>query len=124
MTAPAHPSDLVAIARAWLDCFARQEVDQLVALYHPNAEHTSPKLRVSRPDTGGKIVGRDALRAWWADAFVRLPKLRYVERTLTADGGRVFMEYLRVVPGEPDLPVAEVLVVKNGLITESRVYHG
>ena len=46
---------------------------------------------------------------------------------LTAMGGqsgRVFMEYLRRVPGEDDLLVAEVLVVERGLIRESRVFHG
>jgi hypothetical protein len=36
----------------------------------------------------------------------------------------VVLEYLRTVPGEPDLPVAEVFMVKDGLIEESRVYHG
>ncbi len=34
------------------------------------------------------------------------------------------MEYLRLAPGEPDLPVAEVLEVEGGLIRASRVYHG
>jgi hypothetical protein len=34
------------------------------------------------------------------------------------------MEYLRHVPGEPDLPVAEVLEVRDGLIVASRVFHG
>ena len=82
------------------------------------------ELRVSRPETGGQIVGKAALREWWADAFRRLPQLRYVERTLTSDGQRVWMEYDRKAPGEPDLPVAEVLVVREGLIVESRVYHG
>src|SRR5450432_2344715 len=91
------------IARRWLICFETHDVDTLVALYAETARHTSPKLRVSRPETGGHIHGRAALRAWWADAFQRLPQLRYVEQSLTADGARVWMEYLRKVPGEPDL---------------------
>jgi ketosteroid isomerase-like protein len=114
----------LTIARKWLACFEDKDVDALVALYALDARHTSPKLRVSRPETGGHIHGRAALRAWWADAFMRLPQLRYVEQTLTAGGARVWMEYLRKVPGEPDLPVAEVLEIRDGLIRESRVYHG
>jgi ketosteroid isomerase-like protein len=114
----------LAIARTWLACFERKDVDALVALYAEDARHTSPKLRVSRPLSGGHLQGRAELRAWWADAFARLPRLRYVERTLTADGARVWMEYVREVPGEPDLPVAEVLEIRDGLIRESRVYHG
>jgi ketosteroid isomerase-like protein len=118
------PDELIALARRWLDCFETHDVDVLVALYAEDARHTSPKLRASRPETGGFLVGRDALREWWADAFRRISGLRYRELTLTAGSSRVFMEYLRVAPGEPDLPVAEVLEVEAGLIRASRVYHG
>ena len=118
------PDELIALARRWLACFEIHDVDALVALYAEDARHTSPKLRASRPDSGGFLVGRGALREWWADAFRRILGLRYRELTLTAGDGRVFMEYLRVAPGEPDLPVAEVLDVEGGLIRASRVYHG
>ena len=121
MSDPAQNLDL---ARRWLACFERRDPDTLVALYHPDARHTSPKLRVQRPETGGFLVGREAMRAWWAEAFQRLPQLRYLPTALTADGDRVFMEYVRQNPGEPDLPVAEVLEVRDGLIAASRVYHG
>ncbi len=118
------PADLVTIARRWLDCFARHDLEALLALYADDAVHTSPKIRVRHPDTGGVIRGKPALRAWWADAFARIPELGYHERSLTADRERVFMEYQRIAPGEPDLPVAEVLDCRDGLIVASRVYHG
>ncbi len=117
-------TDLIALAREWLACFDLKDVDRLVSLYAADARHTSPKLRAQKPETGGHVVGREALRAWWADAFQRLPQLKYVERTLTTDGERVWIEYIRFAPGEPDLQVAEVLVVRDGKIVESRVYHG
>ena len=122
--APMDPAALRTIAERWLDCFARHDLDSLLALYADDAVHTSPKIRVRHPDTGGVLRGKPALRAWWADAFARIPELGYEERTLTADGDRVFMEYLRRAPGEPDLPVAEVLDCAGGRITASRVYHG
>jgi ketosteroid isomerase-like protein len=114
------------LARRWLACFERADVDALVALYAEDARHTSPKIRALHPETGGFLVGKAALRAWWADAFRRLPGLRYQERTLTAEGARVFMEYVRHAPGEPDMPVAEVLEIDpaTGLIVASRVFHG
>jgi hypothetical protein len=34
------------------------------------------------------------------------------------------MEYTRHVDGEEDLRVGEVLVIREGLIVASRVYHG
>lgn len=120
----ADPEALRAIARRWLDCFARHDLEGLLALYADDAVHTSPKIRVRHPETGGVLRGKPALRAWWADAFARIPELGYELTTLTADEHRVFMEYVRHAPGDEDLPVAEVLDVRAGVIVASRVFHG
>lgn len=117
-------SDNLRIARAWVSAFNAYDVDALVALYAEHATHTSPKIRALHPDTGGKLVGRAALAAWWRAANARLPGLRYEVTALTASDERVFVEYLRHAPGEPPMPVAEVFDVEGGLIVASRVYHG
>ena len=120
----AEPTVLRAIAERWLAAFERRDLEGLLALYADDATHTSPKIRARHPETGGLLRGKAAMRAWWADAFVRLPSMRYAPTALTADDRRVFMEYVRHVEGEPDLPVAEVLEVEGGSIVASRVYHG
>lgn len=119
-----HGHPLVALARRWLTAFNARDLDGLLALYEDDAVHVSPKLRDRHPETRGEIAGKDALRRWWADAMTRLPDLRYQELHLTAMGDRVFMEYLRTVPGEPDLIVAEVLVARDRRIHRSHVFHG
>jgi ketosteroid isomerase-like protein len=119
-----EPSELVRIAERWLECFDRRDLDGLLALYADDAVHTSPKIRVRHPETGGVLRGKSAMRAWWQDSFDRLPTMRYVPTAFTANGERVFMEYVRHVAGEPDMPVAEVLDVRAGLIVASRVFHG
>lgn len=111
------------IAEAWFQAFNEHNLDNLLALYHDDAAHYSPKLKIRLPETKGYIAGKAALRAWWQDSFERLPQLRYEVLTLTANNERVFMEYIRHVPGEDDLQVGEVLVIVNGKITASRVYH-
>lgn len=116
---------LHALARRWLACFNARDLDGLLALYDADAVHLSPKLRDREPETRGEIRGVAALRAWWQGAMERLPGLRYEPLHLTASGDRVFMEYLRTVAGEPDLVVAEVLVVGTaGRIVRSSVFHG
>jgi 8-oxo-dGTP diphosphatase len=116
---------LVSVARAWLAAFNARDLDALLALYAEDAVHVSPKLRERRPQTGGEIVGKGAMRAWWADAFARLPDLRYEERRITAEGTSVFLEYARLVPGEPELLVAERYDVDaDGRIVRSHVFHG
>jgi ketosteroid isomerase-like protein len=118
------PASLRAIAERWLACFEQRDLDGLLALYADDATHTSPKIRVRHPETGGVLRGKAAMRAWWADSFERLPAMKYVPTSITADGSRVYMEYMREVPGEANMPVAEVLDVTEGHIVASRVFHG
>ena len=117
------PAKLTEIAEKWFEAFNRHDVEGILVLYHDQAEHYSPKLKVHRPCTKGLIKGKDALRSWWKDSFDRLPSLQYEIIQLTPFDNRVFMEYLRHVEGEDDLRVGEMLIVGNGLIVASRVYH-
>jgi hypothetical protein len=117
-----HPHE--AIAQAWLDAFNAGDVARLVSLYDEDCTHTSPKLRVLHPETGGQLVGRAALTVWWSDALKRLPGIRYEKFSVTANAQRVFLEYVRHAPDGPAMPVAEVFEVKAGRIVSSRVYHG
>ncbi len=112
------------IANKWFAAFNEQNLDALLALYDDNAKHYSPKLKIRQPETNGMVTGKAALRAWWQDAFDRLPTLRYIPTTLTANEDRVFMEYIRTVANEPDMLIAEVLEISHGRIIASRVYHG
>ena len=118
------PENLQSIAFKWFDAFNSHNLDQLLSLYDEDAEHYSPKLKIRKPETLGMIIGKPALREWWQDAFDRLPSLNYKVTSLTANGDRVFMEYVRSVDGEENMLVAEVLIVKEGKIIASRVYHG
>ncbi|MBS1773039.1 MAG: nuclear transport factor 2 family protein [Bacteroidetes bacterium] len=119
------PSDNnIDMAKKWFAAFNDHHLENLLALYDNNAVHYSPKLKIRHPETNGLVQGKIALRAWWQDAFDRLPTLHYKTTTLTANDERVFMEYIRQVDSEPDMLVAEVLEIKNGMIIASRVYHG
>jgi predicted SnoaL-like aldol condensation-catalyzing enzyme len=111
------------IALLWFAAFNEHNLEKLLTLYDDNAKHYSPKLKIRQPETEGWIVGKDALRTWWADAFERLPTLHYKLNKLTANHERVFMEYTRQVEGEEDMLVAEVLEIEERIV-ESRVYHG
>lgn len=114
----------IGIAKQWFNAFNDHDLEVLLTLYAEDAKHYSPKLKIRQPETNGLIEGKNALGDWWKDAFERLPELHYSYTTLTADEERVFMEYVRKVPGEEDMLVAEVLEIKDGKIIASRVYHG
>lgn len=117
------PEALHTIARNWIDAFNDKDLEGLLRLYADDAEHFSPKLKARHPETDGLIRGKSSLRAWWKDAFERLPTLSYQLVRLTAEENRVFMEYIRRVRGEEDLFVGEMLEVRDGLIHSSSVFH-
>jgi len=112
------------IALRWFGAFNTHNLDMLLALYHEDAQHYSPKLKLKYPKSKGLIKGKPALRDWWGDAFERLPNLRYEMLALTADKGQIFMEYIRHTDGEEDMRVAELLIIEEDKIIASRVYHG
>lgn len=119
-----NPETLQSIAFRWFEAFNNKQLEKLLSLYEIDAEHFSPKLKIRQPETNGLVIGVEAMRVWWQDAFDRLPNLKYELTSLTANSDRVFMEYVRKVEGEEDMLVAEVLEVNEGKIIKSRVYHG
>lgn len=108
----------------WFEAFNAKNLENLLSLYDDDATHYSPKLKARQPETNGLIEGKEALRAWWQEAFTNLPSLHYKVTSLTANESRVFMEYTRQVENEEDILVAEVLDIKEEKIMASRVYHG
>lgn len=114
----------LSIAHAWFEAFNSHNLEKLLSLYDDYAEHFSPKLKIRHPETNGLVIGKEAMKNWWQDAFNRLPTLNYKVTSLTANSDRVFMEYIRTVENEEDMLVAEVLEIKDGNIVASRVYHG
>ena len=112
------------MALNWIAAFNKHDLESLLQLYADDAIHFSPKLKERQPHTNGWISGKPAMHVWWNDAFTRLPELQYDLQNLIVDETQVLIEYLRKVPGEIDMTVAEILEIKNGLIIKSRVYHG
>lgn len=118
------PEKNLSIAHLWFEAFNAHNLEKLLSLYDDEAEHYSPKLKIRHPETQGLVAGKEALRAWWKEAFERLPSLQYKVTSLTSNTDRVFMEYKRTVANEEEMLVAEVLEIREGKITASRVYHG
>jgi len=115
--------ELIHIANQWMEAFNEKDLTKLLLLYDENAEHYSPKLKVRHPETKGLIKGKEALRKWWEDAFVRLPSLRYKPLRFTPYHDRIFMEYIRQAENEEDLYVGEMLEIRNDRIIASAVFH-
>jgi hypothetical protein len=64
-------------------------------------QHIGPKLKLLKPETNGLINGKQSLRDG-GRIFDRLPSLNYKVTSVTANGDRVFMEYIRTTDNEGD----------------------
>lgn len=115
--------ELIKLAESWVEAFNTKDLEALLSLYHEDAKHYSPKLKVRQPETEGLIQHKVNLRKWWQDAFDRLPSLQYELIRLTPYQDRIFMEYLRRVDHEEDIYVGEMLEVKENRIHFSSVFH-
>jgi steroid delta-isomerase-like uncharacterized protein len=111
------------VARRWLAAFNAGDVEAVVDLYAEDAVHESPKIRKTMPGSGGKLVGKAAMREWWQQALRRQPGIAYDLTALTSDRSRAVIEYVRRAPDEEPLAVAESFEVRHGKITHSVVYH-
>jgi hypothetical protein len=112
------------IASRWFDAFNSGDPDAMVGLYAEDAVHTSPKLKAADPATGGRLVGRAALRHWWSEAMAKRPPISYELITLIEGDDVVAIEYLRHRQGEATIQVVEVFEIRDGKIVRSNVYHG
>lgn len=112
---------LKTITGQWLDAFNRHDTDAILALYHDDAVHYSPRLR-GQSGSDRYLRGKPALKALWEACFQDNPGLRYVllETPLT-DQGEVFLKYRRTADGQEPQDVLEYLKMEGGLIRESRV---
>jgi predicted ester cyclase len=115
--------ELIELATNWINCFNTKNINGLLSLYHENAEHYSPKLKLRLPQTNGRIKGIEELRKWWEDAFERIPDLHYTTIDIIANENKLFIEYTRTATGDEDLRVAEVILIEDNKIISSRVYH-
>jgi ketosteroid isomerase-like protein len=80
--------DAHAFAVAWIAAWNAHDLERIVAHYADEIVLTTPRAAVVVPSSGGVIRGKAALRAYWAEALTRAPKLRFeLDDALTTVGG-------------------------------------
>lgn len=83
----------VELGRAWNEAWNRHDLDAVMELLHPDVVFSSPHIPVIVGEPSGVLRGRDAVRAYWAEALRRMPDLRFDLLGVTVGHDTVAIRY-------------------------------
>jgi len=102
-----------SFARAWLNAWNAHDVEELVNHFAEDAIFTSPVAAQLLPETGGVLLGREAIGEYWALGLQRIPDLHFELNDLYVGVDTVVINYRN----HTGALVCEVLRLADGLVT-------
>ena len=66
-----------AFAHEWVEAWNAHDLDRVLAHYSDDFELTSPFIVSIAGITEGRLVGKTAVRTYWAEALRRMPGLHF-----------------------------------------------
>lgn len=74
------PSPLQAsreFAQSWIDAWNRHDLDAVLAHFSDDFEFSSPFVQTFADESSGRLIGKEAVRAYWQIGLSRLPNLHF-----------------------------------------------
>jgi ketosteroid isomerase-like protein len=81
-------------AGSWYAAWNANDLEQILDLYADNVEMTSPLVSVLTGAADGKLVGKEALRAYFAAGLEKYPELHFSPRELLVGVDSVVLQYV------------------------------
>ncbi len=66
-----------AFTDQWVRAWNAHDIEGVLAHFAEDVVFTSPVAARVVPESGGKVRGKDALRAYWTSALTRIPDLHF-----------------------------------------------
>lgn len=108
------------LAQEWFEAWNRHDLDAILAHYAEDVEFQSPFITKLLGDPSGKIVGKEALRAYFAKGLQAYPDLHF-EPIQTLLGLDSIVLYYRSVN---QLLSAELMVLnEQGLVIQVKAHY-
>ena len=113
------------IYEAWAKGFADRDLEGILKLYAPDATLESPLVNNLLGAELGIVRGRENLREFFRIILESTPSLKDRHRAnFFSDGKVMIWEYPRKTPTGEQTDMAEVMELKDGLISSHRIYWG
>ncbi|GAA0295744.1 nuclear transport factor 2 family protein [Sphingomonas oligophenolica] len=101
-----------AFAAEWRDAWNAHDLDRVLDHFHDDVVFTSPVAAAIFPETRGRLRGKPALRAYWAEGLRRIPDLHFTIEQLFAGVDAIVIRYRN----QKGVSVSEVLVFEDGKV--------
>lgn len=99
-------------AHEWCAAWNAHDVERVLALFHNDVVFTSPVAASMLPETGGRVEGKAALRAYWTEGLRRIPDLHFTIKHVYEGVDTLVVEYRN----QKGAAVCEVLVLEEGRV--------
>ncbi len=96
---PLTPALAQAFADRWYAAWNAHDLDAIMARYDPQIRHSSPFIKRYNGSDAPALEGLDAVRAYFARALERNPRLRFEPQHLATGLESVILLYRRHSPG-------------------------
>lgn len=104
--------DLFSFAAKWCEAWNAHDLDRLLAHFHEDVVFTSPMAAKLVPESQGRVVGKAALRDYWAKGLSLIPDLHFTVEQVFAGVDAIVIQYRN----QKRLSVSEVLIFEGGLV--------
>jgi hypothetical protein len=106
--------DPLHFAAEWAAAWNAHDIEAVLRHFHEDASFSSPFAGLVLPGSGGRLVGKPAIRHYWAIGIARIPDLRF-----TIDAVFVGVECLVIAyTNQKQARVCEVLKFAGRLVIE------
>ena len=106
--------DPMQFAEQWLAAWNAHDVEAVLAHFHEDAVFTSPFAARILPESGGRLIGKPAIRAYWTAGLARLPDLHFEIEQVFAGVDCLVIAYVN----QQGVRVSEVLMFEGDLVIE------
>ncbi|MEY9937719.1 nuclear transport factor 2 family protein [Streptacidiphilus sp. MAP5-3] len=96
-------------AEQWAADWNSRDLERILSHYTDDVVFASPRIATILGDPSGRVEGKAALRAYWAEGLRQLPSLHFTVEDVRASVDTVVINYRN----ERGQAVAEVLTFRN-----------
>ena len=102
--------------RQWALAWNSRDLEAVLRHFHEDAVFTSPVAIRVVPASNGVLRGKEALRAYWAEALRRIPDLHFVVESFRVGVNTLVIHYRN----QNGVSVNEVLIFDGAFVREGR----